>query len=186
MEDSRWGSYIHINNIIMLISKDTIKSKNLISSYINYDIQTQQAGFDFTVEKIYSWTGKGSLDFDNTNRVLPKISEIKSTDGWYDLKKGNYMVEFKEKLDIPYNIAGYIISRTSLNRSGAAIIAGLIDPGYQGYITTILEVLNKNGINIKKGARIAQSIYFSTDSADLDNIYNGFYKKKSIKKIHNI
>ena len=125
----------------MLLSKDTIKSSKLISNYINHDVQIQQTGFDFTVKKIYKWDGIGSLDFDNTKRVLPKILEMSNIKGWYTLKQGNYMVEFSEKISMPYNIAGYIISRTSLNRSGAAIIAGLIDPGYQGYITTILEVL---------------------------------------------
>ncbi len=170
----------------MLLSKDTIKSNKLISNYINYDVQMQQAGFDLTVEKIYEWESIGSVDFDNVDRILPKISEIKVSKDWYILKQGSYMVEFKEKLNIPYNIAGYIVSRTSLNRCGAVIIAGLIDPGYQGYITTILEVLNKNGIRIKKRARIAQSVYFNTDSKDKNNTYKGFYRKKSIKKIHGI
>ncbi len=167
-----------------MLSGKTIDKLKLIKKYIDKKTQIQPSGVDLTVKSIYEWQDRGVIDFDNSQRQLPKIKEVQIVNDFFHLPYGSYLLEFNEEFEIPYNISGFVLSRSSLNRSGAFIVGGLIDPGYKGVIALMLNVSSAFGINIKINARVAQSIFYKTDSDDIKNTYTGKYQNKNIKELH--
>ena len=64
-----------MNNNKIQIQK-LIQEKNLIESHINLDTQLTPNGIDLTVAKIFEYDSPGSLDFSNSERVIPQGKEI--------------------------------------------------------------------------------------------------------------
>jgi len=67
--------------------------------------------------------------------------------------------------------AGWVITRSTLNRNGCFITSGLYDAGYRGVMAGVLHV-TVDTARIKKGTRIGQ--YLSFDAETL-HLYNGSY-----------
>jgi len=160
--------------------KELIAQKKLIEGYINLDVQLTPNGFDLTVEKIFSFTSIGVLDFSNKERVLPEAKEIiaekkKAEDkfGWWNLKKGTYKIRTNETVNLPNDLVALAFSRTSLLRMGAFTQHGVWDAGFRGKGEFILEVGNPKGIKLKQNARIAQLIFLKANETEG---YQGIYK----------
>ena len=67
--------------------------------------------------------------------------------------------------------AGWVITRSTLNRNGLYLTSGLYDSGYHGVMAAVLHVTT--GVaRIKKGTRIGQ--YISFDAEALSS-YDGDY-----------
>ncbi|MCM8832009.1 MAG: deoxyuridine 5'-triphosphate nucleotidohydrolase [Candidatus Omnitrophica bacterium] len=164
--------------------KQLIDKKNLITNYINLDIQLTPNGFDLTVEKIFKFSSAGFLDFSNKERIISQTKEIlskkkKTTDkyGWWSLKKGIYKIRTNEMINLPNNLIALAFSRTSLLRMGAFTQHGVWDAGFSGKGEFILVVQNPAGINIKQNARVAQLVFFKIKKTEG---YNGIYKNNQI------
>ena len=166
-----------------MLTGEEILKLNLCNNITDKNLQIQPTGIDFSVKTIYEWKDRGILDFSNKERKLPEIKEIKPVNGIYYLSMGAYMVEFKESVKIPNNIAGIMLSRSSLNRSGAFVTGALIDPGFEGNISVVLHIINPYGLNLKENARIAQWIFFKLEK-NVKKGYSGKYAKKEIKNLH--
>ena len=166
-----------------MLTGEEILQLNLIQNIKDSKLQIQPSGIDFSVKNIYEWKDRGVLDFSNKERKLPEIKEVKKVKGIYYLSMGAYMVEFNEVVKIPNNIVGLMLSRSSLNRSGAFVTGALIDPGFEGNISVCLHIINPYGLNLKETARIAQWIFFKLDK-NVKKGYSGQYKGKQIKDIH--
>ena len=160
----------------MPISSSQIIELNLVQNMIDQKHQVQQCGIDFTLKKVAIWTSSGSLDFDNSKRVLAdtKVLEFDNNDKVV-LPKGTYLVEFNETVTMPNDIMASSHSRSSLFRLGATFTAGVIDPGYTGAVGGLLNVLNENGITLYKNAKIAQWVFERLDQPS-DNPYSGKYQ----------
>lgn len=66
--------------------------------------------------------------------------------------QGMVYVVFKEKMKVPSNIIGFAHVKTSLTKLGImATNIGIIDPNYEGYISTLLINFGKNELYIHKG-----------------------------------
>lgn len=166
-----------------MLTGEEILNLNLIKNIKDKNLQIQPTGIDFSVKTIYEWKDRGVIDFTNKDRKIPEIKEIKKVNGIYYLSMGAYMIEFEEQVKIPNNIAGLMLSRSSLNRMGAFVTGALIDPGFEGSISVALNIINPYGLNIKEGARIAQWIFFKLQNKTTSG-YSGIYSKKNIKDIH--
>ena len=163
-----------------MLTGEEILNLNLIKNIKDENLQIQPTGIDFSVKTIYEWKDRGVIDFTNKDRKIPEIKEIKKVNGIYYLSMGAYMIEFEEQVKIPNNIAGLMLSRSSLNRMGAFVTGALIDPGFEGSISVALNIINPYGLNIKEGARIAQWIFFKLQNKTTSG-YSGIYSKKNIK-----
>jgi len=119
----------------------------VISNTINNELQIQPCGIDLTLNKIFTWTSTGTIDFDNSARKNSETEEI-SLDAV--IPKGAYLVEFNEVMEVPLNIMGEIYTRSSLLRSGASLCGGVIDSGFKGIIKVLFQVCNPNGIKLTK------------------------------------
>lgn len=91
--------------------------------------------------------------------------------GYFILQPGHYEVVMENIINVGPNEAGWVITRSTLNRNGLFLTSGLYDSGYHGNMAAVLHVTI--GIaRIKKGTRIGQ--YLSFDAESLSS-YDGDY-----------
>lgn len=167
----------------MILNKKEIKERlkfdpPMVENIKDLSVQLQPCGLDLTVKKIFKWKDRGYIDFDNSKRKLPKRIELIPEDYnyvYYYLPQGVYQVEVNETFNIPDDVASVTISRSSLQRCGAAILSGFFDPGFYGNGVCLLEVYNSKGIIIYPDARICQMIFHFTNKTEK---YNGIYNIK--------
>ncbi len=161
--------------------KELIQGKQLIQEYINLDTQLTPNGIDLTCAEVFEFSGAGSMDFSNKERVLPECKKVpavkrepKDKFGWWHLNKGAYKVKTNEVVNIPKDLVGLAFSRTSLLRMGGFTQHGVWDAGFEGRGEFILVVDNPAGINIKQNARVAHLVFFKIDQTAKG--YSGVYK----------
>lgn len=109
-------------------------------------------------------------------------------DGWYKLEPGHYEVTMENIISVGENEAGWVITRSTLNRNGVFLTSGLYDSSYHGAMAGCMHV-SCGPILIKKGTRIGQYLSFE---AEMLHKYNGSYglaqdgtPKKEEAKYHN-
>jgi len=136
-------------------------------------------GFDLSLKEVKKIQGTGIIDSFTT--VLPEyISIPKDESDIYVLEQGIYSITFNEGGKIFPNHCGMIKPRSSLVRSGAFILSGLYDTGFEcENFGAILYVINPFGIRIKSNSIVAQLILIY---AEQTFNYNGrWQKEKDIK-----
>ena len=69
--------------------------------------------------------------------------------------------------------AGYVITRSTLNRNGCYLTSGLYDTGYNGVMASVLHV-TCGLMRIKPGTRVGQYLNFKAEAL---HKYNGDYGK---------
>ena len=92
-------------------------------------------------------------------------------DGYYNLEVGSYEVVMENIIHVGADEAGWVITRSTLNRNGLFLTSGLYDTGYHGVMAGVLHV-GIGPARIKQGTRIGQ--YLSFDAEALHH-YNGDY-----------
>src|SRR5512137_1939667 len=88
------------------------------------DTAKQQAvnGVDITVNKVFKFTSKLVIDFDNSRRKNPDLADVPFTsvdqkdefNSYWDLEPGSYMVGYGQKVTIPLDCVGVILPRSTL------------------------------------------------------------------------
>lgn len=130
------------------------------------------------------------------NSIWHLISDAEITDngvkhadqryvGYYDLNKLTwqlqagkaYRFESTSVITVPPKHAGWLISRSSLNRSGLFVVSGLYDSGFNGRIGGTIYCFNQT--ILQHNTRIAQ---FVLVKAQQRHLYNGQYQNEGITK----
>lgn len=168
----------------MLNRKDIeklVREARLIENFIDLDTQLTPNGFDLTAGMVYSFEGKGALDFSNKERLMPDTKELipqkadpKDKFGWWDLPKGSYKIRTNEAVNLPNDLIAIAFPRSSLLRMGAFTHNGVWDAGFQGRGEFILAVDNPYGMRLKQNARITQLVFLPINETDQG--YKGIYK----------
>jgi len=158
-----------------------ILEEKLVENYIDLETQLQPAGFDLTVRSVSKFTKGGMIDFDNTFRHIADVRELPpeshtSANPYWILKPGAYMVSLNEKINMPLDLMGDSIYRSSLMRCGVFTGLGRWDPGYSGVGVSLLVVNNEFGFWLFKNARICQIKFERVE--DVDSGYNGLYQNE--------
>ena len=91
--------------------------------------------------------------------------------GVFFLEPGHYEVVMENIIQVGESEAGWVITRSTLNRNGLFLTSGLYDSGYHGVMAGVLHV-TIGSARIKKGTRIGQ--YLSFD-AEMLKPYDGDY-----------
>ena len=78
---------------------------------------------------------------------------------------------FKNIVTIAEGEAGFVITRSTLNRNGVYLTSGLYDSGYQGIMAGALHVTS-GPFKVKEGTRLGQFLLFEAESLSL---YDGDY-----------
>jgi len=134
---------------------------------------TDCAGIKLHLDQVYSLGSNGRLGIND--RKLPEYREIEAFDNIYRLGPGPYYVKYREWIEIPNGFIGLAIQRSSLIRMGATLYTAVWDPGYKGRGSGLLVVHNPHGIEIEKGAQIAQLVFFKM-TGTTRKTYNGYYQ----------
>lgn len=91
--------------------------------------------------------------------------------GYYTLEPGHYEVVMENIINVGEGEAGWVITRSTLNRNGCFLTSGLYDTGYHGVMAGVLHVTIGTA-RIKHGTRVGQ--YLSFDAESLSK-YDGDY-----------
>jgi deoxycytidine triphosphate deaminase len=92
-------------------------------------------------------------------------------EGYYNLGIGSYEVVMENIIHVGPFEAGWVITRSTLNRNGCYITSGLYDTGYHGVMAGVLHVTT-GPARIKQGTRIGQYLSFNSESL---SSYDGDY-----------
>ena len=162
----------------MQLTGKQIVERGIVTGFSEAGIQQQ--GVDVRLRDVVSFTPQG---IGGTPGVVPAVGKTILRDrksipinldrgpegAWY-LEPGYYEVIVEEGCKMPDNAAMVFISRSSMVRNGAIIHCGQFDAGFETeHMGFFMQVLFP--IIIEKGARIAQTRVFETES--VSNLYQG-------------
>lgn len=91
--------------------------------------------------------------------------------GYFVLTEGRYEVEMQNVISVGEGEAGWVITRSTLNRNGVYLTSGLYDAGYRGPMLAVMHVTT-GPMRIKVGTRIGQYLSFAAETLHL---YDGSY-----------
>ena len=96
---------------------------------------------------------------------------VPDSEGYFTLHPGSYEIVMENIIHVGEGEAGWVITRSTLNRNGCFITSGLYDSGYHGVMAGVLHVTTGTA-RIKQGTRVGQ--YLSFDAEALHK-YDGDY-----------
>ena len=106
-------------------------------------------------------------------KILGKYDENKSDK--IKLEKGKYyVIKTIEKVNTPTDLAGKIIPRSTLFRSGLLLLGGFVDPGYCGELTLGLINISNQDFTIELGSRVANLVFHKVEGQTKE--YKGNYQ----------
>jgi len=152
----------------MMIHLASPSSKSLLSEFD--DDQVQPNAIDLRVDKIFQSYSQVFV-ISEEEKSHRETKEIKPTDDWWRLEVGSYEIIMQGIVTLADDEAGWVITRSSLNRNGCFITSGLYDSGYSGVMAGVLHV-NNGPVRIKRGTRVGQFLLFKAEAL---NQYDGDY-----------
>jgi deoxycytidine triphosphate deaminase len=84
---------------------------------------------------------------------------------------GTYEIVMQNIITVGEGEAGWVITRSTLNRNGVFITSGLYDSGYHGVMAGALHVTG-GPMRIKSGTRVGQFLLFKSQTLKM---YDGDY-----------
>jgi dCTP deaminase len=79
-----------------------------------------------------------------------------------------------EWVELPMDLAGTLMCRSSFGRRGVLLGAGFVDPGFRGQLTLCLTNMGNEDVIVRKNDRIVQMILHEV--RDSDRCYSGRYQ----------
>lgn len=145
------------------------RSKSSLTSVKEGDIQPNAV--DLRLGKVFKINTQ-VFEISNEHKKHRGSEEmLPGPDGYYVLQPGSYEVTMENIINVGDGEAGWVITRSTLNRNGCFLTSGLYDSGYHGVMAGVLHVTT--GVaRIKQGTRIGQ--YLSFDAEALHK-YDGDY-----------
>lgn len=92
-------------------------------------------------------------------------------DGYYNLPEGHYEVVMENMIVVGDKEAGWVITRSTLNRNGVFLTSGLYDSGYDGVMAGMMHV-TCGPMRVQRGTRIGQYLSFNAEAL---HKYDGSY-----------
>lgn len=141
---------------------DLVKKKKLVEGLSQRELTNPEgAGFDLRLGEVYEPTGRGFLGIEERStpemKLVAKVGETKR----FVLKPGKfYLVSTIEKLNMPKDLMGLFVPRSTLCRSGIQLLVGQADPGYCGKMNVGLVNLSSENFEIEPGARFMNVSFF--------------------------
>lgn len=137
------------------------------------DGDVQPNAVDLRLGKVY-WIKPQTFTIDEDQKVHrgSELMEI-DDDGYYNLGVGHYEVVMDNEITVGEGEAGFVITRSTLNRNGVFLTSGLYDTGYNGVMAGVMHVA-VGLMKIKPGTRIGQYLCFEAEQM---SIYSGDYGK---------
>ena len=133
---------------------------------------SQPNAVDLRVKKIFTIHKASRFELGEGVKLHRRTSEeLPDEDGWWNLQRGTYEIVMENVVSIEEGYAGFVITRSTLNRNGVFITSGLYDSGYHGVMAGCLHV-RVGPMKLQKGTRVGQFLLFEAETLSL---YNGSY-----------
>ena len=127
------------------------------------DEDVQPNAVDLRLGKIFGLSSN-TFEIDNNNKKHRGSFELTpDSDGYYTLENGTYEIVMENIINVGADEAGWVITRSTLNRNGLFITSGLYDSGYHGVMAGALHVTGGTA-RIKQGTRVGQFLLFKAES----------------------
>tara|TARA_R100001163_G_scaffold65025_1_gene60808 strand:- start:228 stop:746 length:519 start_codon:yes stop_codon:yes gene_type:complete len=150
-----------------------LASNRSSSDLSEFDIsQVQPNAIDLKVDKIFS-IDSNTFSISESGKVHRGSTGPKQVDddGYWRLEVGTYEIIMEGEITIGPDEAGFVITRSTLNRNGLFITSGLYDSGYSGVMAGALHV-GVGVARIQRGTRVGQFLLFKAEAL---NQYDGNY-----------
>lgn len=144
-------------------------STSKLTSIIPGDVQPNAV--DLRLGKVFK-INDNVFTIDEEQKIHRGSTEFEPwEDGYYYLVPGSYEVVMENKIEVGPDEAGFVITRSTLNRNGLFLTSGLYDTGYSGVMAGVLHV-NVGLARIKPGTRIGQYLSWKAEAL---SAYDGDY-----------
>lgn len=145
------------------------KAKTTLTSVQEDDIQPN--AIDLRLGKVFKIRNAQFL-IDEEQKIHRGSDLVEvGADGYYTLPEGSYEVIMENIIDVAEGEAGWVITRSTLNRNGVFLTSGLYDSGYNGVMAGVMHV-SCGEMKIKPSTRIGQYLCFRAESL---HSYDGDY-----------
>jgi len=145
------------------------ESRSKLTNVQEGDVQPNAV--DLRLAKVFA-INHAVFEISNEHKKHRGSEEITPDDeGYYNLTPGSYEVVMENIIHVGDNEAGWVITRSTLNRNGCFLTSGLYDSGYHGAMAGVLHV-TIGVARIKQGTRIGQYLSFNAEAL---HKYDGDY-----------
>jgi len=139
---------------------------------------SQPNAVDLRVDKIFR-VESNLFTITEEEKIHRGSTEIKPNENgnWY-LPPGHYEVIMENMVTVGPGEAGWVITRSTLNRNGVFLTSGLYDTGYGsdgGAVMAGMMHISVGDMKLKRGTRIGQFLLFDAEAL---HSYDGDYGKK--------
>jgi len=133
---------------------------------------SQPNAVDLRIKKIFEINKKSPFIISEEDKTHRGSTEVQpDEEGWFNLERGTYENVMENVVSVGEGYAGFVITRSTLNRNGLFITSGLYDSGYHGVMAGCLHV-RVGPAKIKKGTRVGQFLLFEAETLSM---YDGSY-----------
>ena len=154
----------------------------LVREWRDLEAQIQPNGFDLTLHSISRHAGKGQVGESNADRVLSDLVPVDfDKGGWADLAPGAYHIAYNEIVALPLFLMAFGRPRSTLNRIGVTIHTAVWDAGYEGRSTSLLQVLNSDGLRLQRHSRVMQLVFVAVSDPPAEG-YAGIYQGENVPR----
>lgn len=151
--------------------------KHIMGKLSNSNLTNVQEGdvqpnaVDLRLGKVFQ-INTDMFEISNEHKVhRGSVEVLPRNDGYYSLVPGVYEVIMENVIQVGEGEAGWVITRSTLNRNGCFLTSGLYDSGYHGAMAGVLHV-TRGLARIKQGTRIGQYLSFNAEAL---HKYDGDY-----------
>lgn len=156
------------------MSMKNIASQASTSSLSAVDaVQVQPNAVDIKIDKLFRIDHHKMFVIDEEQKQHRGSYEVKpDEDGYFEIDPYvSYEFIAEGTVTIGEGEAGYVITRSTLNRNGLFLTSGLYDTGYSGVMAGVIH--NRSGrAKIAKGTRIGQMLIWEAEAL---HHYDGSY-----------
>jgi len=144
-------------------------SKSKLTAVQEVDVQPNAV--DLRLGKVFR-VSQSTFILDESRKVHRGSIELQpDTQGYYNLAEGHYEVIMENMIEVGEGEAGWVITRSTLNRNGVFLTSGLYDTGYDGVMAGVMHV-SCGPARIARGTRIGQYLSFNAEAL---HKYDGDY-----------
>ncbi len=153
----------------MMNNIGSVDSRSVLTGIKSGDIQPNAV--DLRIGKILKIVDRVFVIDDGYKGHRGSVEMHPDAGGYWFLEPGDYEVVMENKVTVSEGEAGWVITRSTLNRNGVFLTSGLYDSGYSGVMAACMHV-GVGPMRIAKGTRVGQ--YLSYDAQTL-GMYDGDY-----------
>lgn len=135
------------------------------------DEDVQPNAVDLRIDKVFRLRDDKVFHISEEGKEHRGSLAVPPEDDWWYLIPGTYEIVMENIITVGEGEAGWVITRSTLNRNGVFITSGLYDSGYHGVMAGAMHVVG-GPMRIKRGTRVGQFLLFKSQTLKM---YDGDY-----------